>query len=116
MTDPGTLAGPGHIKVTPEMISIAATDCDNKAQEVQSQLAQLQQFVVGLQDYWKGNASLAYQGLMEAWNRNAIELQQALLDIASGLRGTYVNYSNMEVDNTNNANQLLGLLPGANLG
>ncbi len=115
MTDPGVLGGPGHVKVTPEMISGAATSCDQKAQEVHDQLMTLQNFVIGLQEYWKGNASMAYQNLMDAWNSNALELQQALQDIASGLRGTFVNYENLEIDNTNNANQIAALLPGANL-
>ena len=115
MTDPGDLGGPGHVKVTPEMVSQAATDCDTKAEEVQTQLSALQSFVVGLEDYWKGNASLAHQGLMDAWNRNALELHQALVDIGSGLRGNYVNYQQMEIDNTNNASQLESLLPPANL-
>jgi WXG100 family type VII secretion target len=75
----------------------------------------LRTFVDGLQEYWKGFASLSYVGLMDAWNRDALELQQALQDIASGLRGTAVNYENLEVDNTNNANQIAALLPGANL-
>jgi WXG100 family type VII secretion target len=114
MTD-ATLGGPGYIKATPELISGAATACDNTAGDVASQLGQLRTFVEGLQEYWKGFASISYVNLMDAWHRDALELQQALQDIASGLRGTAVNYENLEVDNTNNANQIASMLPGANL-
>ena len=56
----------------------------------------------GLGVYWQGSAHNAFDTLMNDYDIYARMLHDALTDIASGLRGNYVNYADSEQTNLNN--------------
>ena len=104
-----------HILVTPEMISEAAGSCDSTAAEIDGELAALRSFVVNLQAIWHGVASDQFDILMNDFDVFGKMLNDALTDIASGLRGNFVNYVEAEQANIASLQAVNGDIPGANL-
>ncbi|MFB9835873.1 WXG100 family type VII secretion target [Actinoallomurus acaciae] len=117
-----TTVGGVTYKVTPEYLSTAATSTDNTATEIAGVLAQIRSYVVGLEASWQGVAYNTFQTLMAEYDIYAKMLHDSLTDIASGLRGNYVNYTDSEQTNITNLRSLDTSLPaggrtigGANL-
>jgi WXG100 family type VII secretion target len=102
-------------KVTPEYIANAAANCDATASEIQSQLATLKSYVINLESVYHGVAATTFQALMQDYDAYGRMLNNALTDIASGLRGTYVNYTDTENRNIANLMPINGDIPGAKL-
>ncbi|MGW1726751.1 WXG100 family type VII secretion target [Streptomyces sp. NPDC002306] len=102
-------------KVTPEMVSQAATSCDTTAGEIQGQLADLKSYVVNLEGWWQGIAQDTFQALMQEYDIYSRMLHDALTDIASGLRGNYVNYTDAEQQNIASINAIEAGLGSAKL-
>lgn len=102
-------------KVTPEYVSNAAGDCERTSGQIQGELSGLRTYVLSLRDHWKGPAALQFDALMHNYDIYARMLDDALTDIASGLRGNYVNYSDTEKQNLNNLVEVGGSLPGTKL-
>lgn len=101
-------------KVTPAEISTAAANCDSTATELAAQLDSLRQYVMGLEAEWQGIAAQTFTSLMADYQIYSTMLHNALTDIASGLRGNYVNYTDSEDTNIANLQQVGGEIPGAN--
>jgi WXG100 family type VII secretion target len=101
--------------VTPEYIQNAATSCDNTATEIQNQLGTLRNYVVNLEGVYQGVAATTFQALMTDYDTFARMLHNALVDIGSGLRGNFVNYTDSEQQNIANLVPIQGNIPGANL-
>lgn len=101
-------------QVTPADIAAAATSCTNTASQIDEQLSTLKSYVVNLESEWKGIAANTFTSLMTDYDTYAIMLHNALTDIASGLQGNYVNYTDAEQTNLNNLQTVNGSLPGAN--
>ncbi|MFC4033950.1 WXG100 family type VII secretion target [Streptomyces polygonati] len=102
-------------QVTPEEVTTAAASCDSTAATVQEQLATLKSYVVDLEASWQGIAATTFQGLMAEYDTFSTMLHDALTDIASGLRGTYVNYSESEQTNIKTITTIQSGLSSANL-
>lgn len=102
-------------KAPPEEIAGAAVQCDSTAGSLQDQLATLKSYVISLESVWQGVAADAFQDLMLEYDTYASLLHNALADIASGLRGNFVNYTDTENANKANINHLESDLTGANL-
>jgi WXG100 family type VII secretion target len=102
-------------KVTPEEVANGATSCDRTATEIQGQLATLKSYVVNLEAIYHGVAATTFQALMTDYDIYANMLHNALVDIGSGLRGNYVNYTDTENQNINNLLPIHGDIPGARL-
>jgi WXG100 family type VII secretion target len=109
-------------RVTPEYLVQSATSTDSTAAEIDTTLAQIRSYVVSLEASWQGVAQQTFQTLMAEYDVYAKMLHDSLTDIASGLRGNYVNYDDSERANINNLRSLDGSLPagrrtfgGANL-
>jgi WXG100 family type VII secretion target len=109
--DGTTTVGGVSYKVTPEYLSNAATSTDNTATEITGILAQIRSYVVGLEASWQGVAYNTFQTLMAEYDIYAKMLHESLTDIASGLRGNYVNYTDSEQTNINNLQALDASLP-----
>jgi WXG100 family type VII secretion target len=101
--------------VTPEYIQNAATSCDNTANEIQTQLATLRNYVVNLETAYQGVAATTFQALMTDYDNFARMLHNALVDIGSGLRGNFANYTDSESQNIANLAPIQGSIPGARL-
>jgi WXG100 family type VII secretion target len=100
--------------VTPDDISAAAAAATNTANEIADQLAALKGYVQSFEAGWQGIAATAFQSLMNDYDVFAQMLNNALTDIASGLRGNYVNYTDAEQQNISNLQKVNGAIPGAN--
>jgi WXG100 family type VII secretion target len=102
-------------KVTPEYVANAASNCVTTAGEIQAQLATLRSYVVNLEATYHGVAATTFQSLMHDYDTFGTMLHNALVDIGSGLRGNYVNYTDSENQNIANLVPISGDIPGANL-
>jgi WXG100 family type VII secretion target len=110
-TTPEVTVGGVTYRVTPEYLSAAATSTDNTAAEIDVILAQIRAYVVNLEASWQGIAQQTFQTLMAEYDVYAKMLHDSLIDIASGLRGNYVNYTESEQTNINNLKSLDATLP-----
>lgn len=111
---PSTTVGGVTFRVTPEYLVNAASSTDKTANEIDDQLAQIKSYVVSLESVWQGVAQQQFNTLMQEYDIYARMLHSALTDIASGLRGNYVNYRDSEESNVNNLRALGEDIPKAN--
>ncbi|WP_329138377.1 WXG100 family type VII secretion target [Streptomyces sp. NBC_01476] len=96
------VAGPSTgYQVTPEQVSTAAASCTSTAADVQQRLAALKSYVVNMEAMWQGVAANTFQQMMAEYDILSKMLHDALTDIASGLNGNYVNYTESEQANVN---------------
>jgi WXG100 family type VII secretion target len=116
MADGSTSGGAagGTIRVTASDVMAAAQSAQNAAGEIQTDLEELKSYVVGVEATWQGVASQTFQTLMVDYQIFANMLNQSLTDIASGLRGNYVNYTASEEQNISSLKAVNGAVPGAN--
>ncbi len=98
---------------TPADLKAKAGDIRNTQQVVQSELDNLQKYVLNLEAVWGGIAASTFQELMHQWDAHAAQLQEALLAIATGLDGTADNYVHSEHSNLKNLSRVQ--LPQARL-
>jgi WXG100 family type VII secretion target len=103
----------GAFGVTPQDIAFAATSVDNMAGTIADQLATIRSYVSELEAAWKGIAASTFSSLMTDYDVFAQMLNQALTDIAGGLKGNYANYSRSEAQNISNLKTVGGSIPGA---
>ncbi|MFB9831713.1 WXG100 family type VII secretion target [Actinoallomurus acaciae] len=108
---PSASAGGVTYQVTPEYLSNAASSTDSTASEIDAVLAQIRAYVVNLEASWQGVAYNTFQTLMAEYDTYARMLHESLVDIASGLRGNYVNYTESEQANVTNLRSLDADLP-----
>jgi WXG100 family type VII secretion target len=102
-------------KVTPADVAEAAGACDTTAADVSDALAALRGYVTGMEASWQGIAAGTFQDLMAEYNTYATMLHDALVDIGSGLRGNYVNYTESEQANMRSVQAIQEELAPANL-
>ncbi|AEW94686.1 MULTISPECIES: WXG100 family type VII secretion target [Streptomycetaceae] len=107
--------GMSGFQVTPEYVREAATSCDTTAELVKEQLDALKAYVQSLEDVWHGVAHNTFQIYMQEYDLYANMLHQALTGIASGLRGTHVNYEQSEQSALDGIRKLQGELAPARL-
>jgi WXG100 family type VII secretion target len=111
-TGPTTTVGGVTYRVTPEYLTGAAASCDSTAQQIDAILTQIRSYVVTLEGEWHGVAQQQFQLLMTDYDLYSRMLHDALTDIGSGLRGTYVNYTDSENTNISNLVGVHGSIPG----
>lgn len=111
VNNPGTTVGGVTYRVTPEYLSNAATSTDSTASEIDAILGQLRAYVLNLEASWQGVAYNTFQTLMAEYDVYAKMLHDSLTEIASGLRGNYVNYTESEQTNVSNIRALDATLP-----
>jgi len=74
----------------------AAKDLENGNAQLQSELSQLGNAVSGVVGSWEGTAASAFHNLMEAFNRDAKQLNDSLLAISEAVAGTAKDYDARE--------------------
>jgi WXG100 family type VII secretion target len=109
-----TTPGGNQFAVTPQQVQAAAQSANATADNIDQQLTTLKNYVVSLEEQWKGMAAGAFTSLMADYDIYAQMLHQALTGIASGLQGNYVNYSQSEERNISNLQAVSGAIPGGN--
>jgi WXG100 family type VII secretion target len=88
-------------RVTPDDLQQASAFVTSQAEEINSEVQALGNYAQSLSQFWQGSAQQAFETLMSDYHTYATMLDNALTDIASGLQGNYVNYSNAEQANLN---------------
>jgi len=86
-------------RVTPDDLQQASAFVSSQADEINSEIQALGNYAQSLSQFWQGSAQQAFETLMSDYRTYATMLDNALTDIASGLQGNYVNYSNAEQAN-----------------
>jgi WXG100 family type VII secretion target len=109
--DGNAISGGVHYRVTPEYLAQAMKDTYNTANTVSDQLNELRSYVNWVEEVWGGVAYDTFNTLMQEWNNYSTMLNNALMDIAKGLDGTYVNYVDSEVQNIKNLESLGASVP-----
>jgi 6 kDa early secretory antigenic target len=97
--------------VTAAELLNAATTCRNTNEQIQAQVAQMQNYVLGLMGSYQGTAAIALQQLSEQWGADAKQLNFVLSTIADGLTGNAHNYVLSETANTTNLTSIGSGLP-----
>jgi WXG100 family type VII secretion target len=97
-----------------ELLNAAAT-CRNTNQQLQTQIAQMQNYVLGLTGSYKGTAALALQQLSDRWGADAKSLNYVLSTIADGLTANAHNYVTHETVNAGNLSSIAAGLPAARI-
>ncbi|MCD0445484.1 WXG100 family type VII secretion target [Glycomyces sp. A-F 0318] len=71
--------------MTADTVHQAAVDTLNAKNDVDGTLAGLKSLVETLADAWKGQGAVAFQNVMEQWNKESADLLEALQNIADML-------------------------------
>ena len=100
--------------VTPALVTQASTDCSSTATNVEQQLEQLKAFVESMGQY-TGITADNWRLLMDAVHGDALNLHTALVGIADGLKGNYDVYTEVEVINNKQIEDIANQLPPLNL-
>lgn len=77
----------------------SASGVDDVNAQVQAELARLRGVVESVAGVWRGEAQVAFQGLMQRWDESARELSQALDAIAQNIRANASSFDSTEMDN-----------------
>lgn len=77
----------------------AASNVDRVKGEVQGELSRLRGVVEDVSGSWKGQAQASFHSLMERWDENARDLNEALQSIADNIRSNADDFDNTDVDN-----------------
>jgi WXG100 family type VII secretion target len=104
-----------QFKVTAEDLMVAATNCTTSNDEIQGQIAQMRSYVLGLMQSYQGPAATALQSLSDEWGAAALQLNDVLGTISSGLTGNANRYVLNEQRNTSNLVAVASGLPPARL-
>ena len=94
-----------------EQMQSAASHVAEVNQSIQGQLSSLRNQLAPLAGAWKGQASTAFQLLMERWDTDARNLNEALSSIGEQIRGsgsTYAQADENENQNYSRISQALG--------
>lgn len=83
-----------------EQMQLAASHVAEVNQSVQGQLSGLRNQLAPLTGAWKGQAATAFQLLMERWDTDARNLNEALSSIGEQIRGSGTTYAQAD-DNEN---------------
>ena len=86
----------GMYQTTPEEMQRAATQVHQTNEQVQARLSQLQGQLGPLASAWQGEAATAFHGLMERWNTDAKQLNQALSGIGEAIQTSGRSYQQAE--------------------
>jgi WXG100 family type VII secretion target len=110
--DPSVTVGGVTYRVTPEYLAGAAADTSNTASEIEGQLGEIRTYVNSLEAVWGGIAHGRFVGLMAEYDILANMLHEAMIGIAGGLHGNYINYTQSEQQNLTNLAAIEASLPG----
>ncbi len=89
------MAGGGY-GTTVEEMQAGAQHVFEVNDSVQSQLATLRNQIAPLAGAWKGQASVAFQTLMQRWDQDAAKLNEALRSIGEQIQGSGQTYAQRE--------------------
>jgi WXG100 family type VII secretion target len=88
----------GGFNTDVDVMGAAATKVDGINQRIQGQLKTLKGQVEQCRSEWKGPAAARFTTLMQAWDKDANQLNTALQGIADRLRSNRTQYAQAETD------------------
>lgn len=100
---------------TPDDLKAHAQDIASTQHNIMGEVADLRNYVVHMEDMWKGYASNTFQDLMTEWDQFAGKLSEVLGEISTALVGSADNYAKAEHTATNVLSNVSAALPAARL-
>jgi WXG100 family type VII secretion target len=88
------------LKVDFGALSAASADINSGANQIQSQLDQMDSALQPLRADWTGSASEAYQSAKAQWTQAITDMKQLLADIGSAVSTSHDEYQAGEKQNT----------------
>lgn len=82
-----------------DVMMSTAGHVDDTNSEVQSELVRLRGVVDGVRGVWSGQAQVSFDNLMQRWDTNAKDLQEALTSISDNIRANARAFENVEASN-----------------
>lgn len=82
-----------------DVMMSTAGHVDDTNSEVQSELVRLRGVVDGVRGVWSGQAQVSFDNLMQRWDANAKDLQEALTSISDNIRANARAFENVEASN-----------------
>lgn len=95
-----------------DVMQKAAQQVDQVSQEITTELSSLLSQIEPVASTWKGQASSAFQALMDRWHTDATKLTQALQGISESLGASTKNYSAAEDSNQQQISKITAILGG----
>jgi WXG100 family type VII secretion target len=102
----------GSFGTTVDVMQKAAQQVQQVSEEINGELRTLLSQLEPVSAGWKGQASAAFQQLMQRWNEDAQKLTQALQAIAESLDASTKNYSAAEDSNSSQISRISAILGG----
>lgn len=93
-----------------EQMQTSAAHVDEVNQSVQGQLSALSNQLAPLAGAWQGQASTAFHMLMERWNTDARNLNEALRSIGEQIRGSGATYAQADATENQTFSQISSAL------
>lgn len=97
-------------EVTPEEMQAGANNVFGTNENVQGQLSSLRSQLAPLAGAWTGQASTAFQTLMQRWDENALKLNEALRAIGEQLQASGTSYQQQEEQEAQSMTGISGAL------
>ncbi|MDT0378822.1 WXG100 family type VII secretion target [Streptomyces sp. RKND-216] len=89
------------ILVNFQTVSQASSDVRTTANNIKSQLDDLEAAVKRVANTWEGSAQEGYQNKQRQWDQTADHLHQVLMKISTALQNSADNYQSTEKANAN---------------
>ncbi|EST23153.1 hypothetical protein N566_25915 [Streptomycetaceae bacterium MP113-05] len=89
------------ILVNFQTVSTASSDVRTTANNIKSQLDDLEASVKRVANTWEGSAQEGYQAKQRQWDQTADHLHQVLMKISNALQNSADNYQSTEKANAN---------------
>ncbi|MGW5053249.1 WXG100 family type VII secretion target [Actinokineospora sp. NPDC004072] len=102
----------GGYGVSQDEMAKAAVDVDNVNQQSQDALKSLYNALTPLQDNWRGQASVAFQTLLQRYQDDSNKLHQALADISDQLKQSNEAYARQEEESSQALSNITNVLGG----
>lgn len=93
-----------------EVMGSAAQHVHQVRERIQQQLGTLRSQLGPLEGTWRGDASLAFSGLMVRWNDDAQRINRALAAIGDSVASSGRDYRAVETENAGGATRITGAL------
>lgn len=88
----------GNINVDPAALAAAASQFGNQSEQLGELIRQVTSSINQLEPAWKSDASISFNDLMVQWNRDVNNIHQALIEVASNVKGAGISYSTLDTD------------------
>jgi WXG100 family type VII secretion target len=102
----------GSFGTTVDVMQKAAQQVQQVSEEINGELRTLLAQIEPVADTWKGQASAAFQQLIQRWNEDAQQLTRALEGIAESLDVSTKNYAAVEESNASQISKISAILGG----